>query len=186
VREYLDIIESEVARCTGIVDGLLDFSRAGRVGGQFEPADLNALLDRTLYLLKHHQRFRRLEVTRDFDPRLPRVLGNGERLIQAAMAILLNAADATQGRGHITVTTRGEPGWVVLELADDGPGIPADVLPKIFEPFFTTKGPARGTGLGLAICYGIIADHHGRIDVQSEPGRTTFRIALPAVREEER
>ncbi len=183
VREYLDIIESEVSRCTNIVDGLLDFSRAGRSGDGVEPTDLNALLERTLFLLKHHQRFRRLEVVRDLDADLPPVRGNEERLIQAAMAILLNAADATGGRGTVTIRTRHEPPWIVAELSDDGPGIPPEVLPKIFEPFFTTKGPSRGTGLGLAICYGIIADHHGRLDVRSEPGLTTFRIALPPARQ---
>jgi two-component system NtrC family sensor kinase len=184
-REYLAIIESEVGRATNIVDGLLDFSRAERAGGGMEPSDLNALLERTLYLLQHHQRFRRLEVVRDLDPALPQVTGNGERLIQAAMAILLNAADATGGQGTVTVTTRREGQWVIAELTDDGPGIPPEVLPNIFEPFYTTKGPSRGTGLGLAICYGIIADHQGRLDVRSEPGRTTFRIALPPARREE-
>lgn len=184
-REYLEIIESEVGRATNIVDGLLDFSRAERAGGAMEPSDLNALLERTLYLLQHHQRFRRLEVVREFDPALPPVVGNGERLIQAAMAILLNAADATGGQGTVTVTTRHEGQWVIAELSDNGPGIPPEVLPKIFEPFYTTKGPSRGTGLGLAICYGIIADHQGRLDVRSEPGRTTFRIVLPPARREE-
>lgn len=180
VREYLDIIESEVTRCTNIIDGLLDFSRAGRAGGAFEPTDLNALLERTLYLLKHHQRFRRLTVTCEFADNLPRILGNGERLIQAAMAILLNAADATGGNGRVTVRTRVEGGLVVAEFEDDGPGIPPDLLPKIFDPFFTTKGPARGTGLGLAICYGIVADHQGQLDVRSEPGSpTSFRMTLP-------
>jgi two-component system NtrC family sensor kinase len=185
VLEYLDIIESEVIRCTNIVDGLLDFSRVGRTGEQIGVTDLNQLLDRTLYLLKHHQRFRRLVVHRDLAAALPPVMGNAERLIQAAMAILLNAADAMGGRGSVTIVTRHEAPWVVAELSDDGPGIPADVLPKIFEPFFTTKGPTRGTGLGLAICYGIIADHNGRLDVRSEPGHTTFRIALPVARVEE-
>jgi len=183
-REYLAIIESEVGRATNIVDGLLDFSRAERAGGGMEPSDLNALLERTLYLLQHHQRFRRLEVVRELDPSLPLVTGNGERLIQAAMAILLNAADATGGHGTVTVTTRREGQWVIAELTDNGPGIPPEVLPNIFEPFYTTKGPSRGTGLGLAICYGIIADHQGRLDVRSEPGRTTFRIALPPARQE--
>ena len=183
VREYLDIIESEVGRCTNIVDGLLDFSRASRGGGAFEPTDLNALLERTLYLLKHHQRFRRLRVTRDLAPDLPAIDGNSERLVQAAMAILLNAADATNGHGAVIVRTRLEGATVVAEFHDDGPGIPPDVLPKIFEPFYTTKGPSRGTGLGLAICYGIVADHHGRLDVRSEQGRgTVFRMALPAAR----
>jgi len=184
VREYLDIIESEVGRCTNIVDGLLDFSRAGRAGSGFQPTDVNALLERTLYLLKHHQRFRRLEVVRDMHPELPAVHGNAERLIQAAMAILLNAADATGGRGTVRISTRFEAPWVVVEFTDDGPGIPADVLPKIFEPFYTTKGPTRGTGLGLAICYGIVADHAGRLDVRSEPRATTFRMALPPSRED--
>jgi two-component system NtrC family sensor kinase len=185
VREYLDIIESEVARCTNIVDGLLDFSRAGRTGGAFEPTDLNGLLERTLYLLKHHQRFRRLSVTRVLSPSLPMILGNGERLIQAAMAILLNAADATGGRGTVAISTRQDGPWAITEFSDDGPGISPDVLPKIFEPFYTTKGPSRGTGLGLAICYGIVADHQGRLDVRSEPGHTVFRMALPLVRHEE-
>lgn len=183
VREYLDIIESEVGRCTNIVDGLLDFSRAGRSGGGFEPTDLNALLERTLYLLKHHQRFRRLKVTRDFADGLPQVEGNSERLVQAAMAILLNAADATNGHGNVIVRTRLEINQIVAEFHDDGPGIPPDVLPKIFEPFYTTKGPSRGTGLGLAICYGIVADHQGRLDVRSEPGRgTVFRMTLPGAK----
>lgn len=185
VREYLDIIESEVIRCTGIVDGLLDFSRAGRSGGSFEPTDVHGFLDRTLYLLKHHQRFRRLVVTLDFAAALPPVLGNAERLIQAVMAILLNAADATGGRGQVVVRTRLEGSFVAIEFQDDGPGISADVLPKVFEPFYTTKGPSRGTGLGLAICYGIVADHRGHLDVRSEPSRgTVFRMTLPVAREE--
>jgi two-component system NtrC family sensor kinase len=182
VREYLDIIEAEVGRCTNIVDGLLDFSRAGRGSENRTPLDLNALLERTLFLLKHHQRFRRLKVETYFANDAPQVMGNGERLIQAVMAILLNAADATGGHGTVTISTKHEAPWMVAELADDGPGIPPEVLPKIFEPFYTTKGPSRGTGLGLAICYGIVSDHHGRLDVQSEPGRTVFRLALPVAR----
>ena len=180
VMEYLGIIESEVNRCTGIIEGLLDFSRAGRSGPALAPTDLNAVLDRTLELLKHHQRFRRLQVTRDFAEHLPATLGNSERLVQAAMAILLNAADATSGHGHVILRTRAHGPDITVEFEDDGPGIPPDVLPKIFDPFYTTKGPARGTGLGLAICYGIIADHHGHLDVRSEPGvRTVFRMTLP-------
>jgi two-component system, NtrC family, sensor kinase len=182
IREYLGMIESEVERCTNIIDGLLDFSRAGRASGAFEPVDVNVMLDRTLQLLQHHQRFRRLRVTRELTDPMPAVLANEERLIQAAMAILLNAADATGGRGNVVVRTRVDGAFAVIELEDDGPGIPAAVLPRIFDPFFTTKGPSRGTGLGLAICYGIIADHHGSIDVQSAPEeRTLFRITLPLV-----
>jgi two-component system NtrC family sensor kinase len=180
VAEYLGIIEAEVTRCTNIIDRLLDFSRAGRAGASVQPADLNVLLDRTLHLLEHHQRFRRLSVTRDFAEDLPMVLADGERLVQAAMAILLNAADATTGHGNVIVRTRTNGTTVVAEFEDDGPGIAADVLPRIFDPFFTTKGQARGTGLGLAICYGIVTDYHGTLDVRSEPGvRTVFRMTLP-------
>jgi two-component system NtrC family sensor kinase len=185
VMEYLGIIESEVGRCTNIIDGLLDFSRAGRTGAAIQPENLNALLDRTLQLLQHHQRFRRLSVTRDFAEPPPMVLGNGERLVQAAMAILLNAADAASGHGNMIVRTRTDGGGVVVEFEDDGPGISPELLPRIFDPFFTTKGPARGTGLGLAICYGIVADHGGRLDVRSEPGvQTVFRMVLPVASQE--
>jgi two-component system NtrC family sensor kinase len=181
VKEYLEMIDSELERCTGIIEGLLDFSRAGRSGPGLAPADVNAVLDRTLELVRHHQRFRRLQVVREFAPELPEILGNAERLTQAAMAILLNAADASSGQGRIVLRTRADAGSIIVEFEDDGPGIPADVLPKIFDPFFTTKGSGRGTGLGLAICYGIVADHHGRLDVQSEPGHgTVFRMTLPA------
>jgi two-component system, NtrC family, sensor kinase len=181
VREYLEMITSEVDRCTNIIDGLLDFARAGRTAGTTEPVDLNQLLERTLDLLKHHQRFRRVTVHRQFAEELPAVLGDGERLIQAAMAVLLNAADATGGNGEVTIRTHAEDGEVVAEFEDDGPGIAPDVLPKIFDPFFTTKGPTRGTGLGLAVCYGIVTDYHGSLEVRSELGQgTVFRMGFPA------
>ncbi len=182
VGEYLEMIDSEVIRCTNIIDGLLDFARAGRTAGATAPVDLNALLDRTLGLLKHHQRFRRMTVNREFATELPPVLGDGERLMQAAMAILLNAADATGGNGDLVLRTRMADGEVIAEFEDNGPGIAPEVLPKIFDPFFTTKGPTRGTGLGLAVCYGIVSDYHGRLDVRSELGEgSVFRMAFPVV-----
>ncbi len=187
VHEYLDIITSEVERCTGIVDRLLDFARSGRTAGDFAPIDVNTLLDRTLFLLTPNARFRRLQVEREWAEGLPAVLGNEAQMHQALMAILLNAADATNGQGRVVVRTLATGGGVAFEIQDDGPGIAPDVLPKIFEPFYTTKGPNRGTGLGLAICYGIIADHHGRVDVRAAPGRgTIFRITLPPAVEEVR
>jgi len=180
VAEYLAIVASEVDRCTGIIEELLDFSRAGRGGTPVTSTDLNAVILRTLELLEHHQRFRRLRVVRALDSALPVIAGNAERLVQAAMAILLNAADATAGTGVVTVRTRVDGGLVVAEFVDDGAGIPADILPRIFDPFFTTKGQGRGTGLGLAVCYGIVADHRGTLTAHSEPGAgTLFRMAFP-------
>jgi two-component system NtrC family sensor kinase len=181
VGEYLEIIDREVDRCTRIVDGLLDFSRPKRTPRR--PVSLNALVDETLFLLKHHQRFKRLEVVRALEPGLPDTVGSQEQLIQVLMALMLNALDAMERGGRLTVRTRRgatPTGEVVVEIEDTGAGIPPAEQPKIFEPFYTTKPPGRGTGLGLSICYGIVADHRGRIEVDSAPGRgTIFRVHLP-------
>jgi signal transduction histidine kinase len=99
------------------------------------------------------------------------------------MALMLNAVDAMDDRGKLTVRTGRSPARddeVLLEIEDTGVGIPREVQSKIFEPFYTTKPPGRGTGLGLSICYGIVEDHRGRIELDSQPGRgTTFRVFLP-------
>ena len=182
VHEYLEIIDKEVDRCTRIVDGLLDFSRPK------EPAPkrsigVNELIEQTLFLLKHHQRFRRITVTRRLADGLSPILANDEQMIQVLMALMLNGVDSMEEGGVLTVSTRSNPvraDEVVIEIADTGHGIPAADLPKIFEPFYTTKPPGRGTGLGLSICYGIVEQHVGRIEVDSEPGLgTSFRLYLP-------
>jgi two-component system NtrC family sensor kinase len=179
--EYLDIIDKEVDRCTRIVDGLLDFSRPK--GKSKAPVALNRLVEDTLFLLKHHDRFKHLQVVRDLAPSDPRTMGNAEQLIQVLMALMLNAVDAMESGGQLTLRTaaaRGRPDEVVVEVEDTGIGISRADQSKIFEPFFTTKPPGRGTGLGLSICYGIVEDHRGRIEVDSAPGRgSTFRIHLP-------
>ena len=181
VEEYLELIDKEVDRCTRIVDGLLDFSRPK--GKAKVRVVLNALVDETLFLMKHHQRFKRLTVARELDVTLPATRGNAEQLTQVLMALMLNAVDAMDDRGKLTVRTaktKARPDEVVLEIEDTGVGIPRADQSKIFEPFYTTKPPGRGTGLGLSICYGIVEDHQGRIEVDSQPGRgTTFRVFLP-------
>ena len=181
--DYLRIIDSEVHRCKRIIDGLLDFSRpkASTKG----PVDVNIVLEETLFLLKHHERFKRMSVVRELDREAtPPAHGNAEQLIQVFMALLLNAMDAMNGRGSIVVRTRrGRRGEepVVVEVADEGHGIARAEISKIFEPFYTSKPPGRGTGLGLSICYSIVADHGGRIEVDSHLGKgTTFRVLLPA------
>jgi two-component system NtrC family sensor kinase len=181
VAEYLEIIDKEVDRCSGIVDGLLDFSRPkSKAKAQ---VSLNALVTEALSLLRHHQRFKRFQVVEQLDPELPSVTGNAEQLTQVLMALMLNAMDAMEQSGQLTLRTgrdRLRPEDVVLEVEDTGIGIPRDEQSKIFEPFYTTKPPGRGTGLGLSICYGIVEDHRGRIEVDSAPGRgATFRVRLP-------
>jgi len=179
--EYLKIIDTEVQRCRRIVESLLDFSRPKR--GDMKLTDVNGVVERTLFLLKHHARFKRLNVARELATGLPTVLADHERLIQSFMALMLNAMDAMDSRGTLTVRSRINPDRrdeSLLEFIDTGTGIKREDLPKIFEPFFTTKPQGRGTGLGLSICYGIIAEHRGRIDVESQVGvGSNFRVYLP-------
>ena len=182
--EYLHIIDNEVGRCKQIVDGLLDFSRPKQVVK--ERVDLNEVVEKTLLLLKHHVRFKRLTVNSELDPAMARVpQANSEQLVQVFMALLLNAMDAIGDRGIITVRTRrgkSSDDGAVAEVTDQGHGIARSELSKIFEPFYTTKAPGRGTGLGLSICYGIIQEHSGRIEVDSVLGQgSTFRVILPTV-----
>jgi signal transduction histidine kinase len=184
LREYCEIIDKEVQRCTRIVDGLLDFSRPK--GAARVPSDLAPVIDDALFLLKHHRRFRSLTLVRDVAANLPRVLANGEQMIQVFLAVMLNAVDAMEGGGTLTVRARrgARPDEVAVEIEDTGVGIPVGEQQKIFEPFYTTKPPGRGTGLGLSICYGIVQEHRGRLEVTSHPGRgSTFRIVLPVLQE---
>jgi two-component system NtrC family sensor kinase len=181
VRQYLQIIDKEVERCTGIVNGLLDFSRPK--GRAKQAVSLNGVVEDALFLLKHHNRFGKLAVTRELDPHLPSVVANAEQLIQAVMALLLNAVDAMEQGGRLAVRTgksRSRPDEVFIDVEDTGTGIPRSELLKIFEPFYTTKPPGQGTGLGLSICYGIVQEHGGRVEVESQLGEgSRFRIILP-------
>jgi two-component system NtrC family sensor kinase len=180
--EYLRIIDNEVHRCKRIIDGLLDFSRPKPVTKS--STDINEVVEHTLFLIKHHARFKKMRVETVLGEQLARVTANREQLVQVFMALLINAVDAMDEQGTISIRTRrgrGDREAVVAEVVDQGVGIARGETSKIFDPFFTTKAPGRGTGLGLSICYGIISDHGGRIEVDSAPGAgSTFRILLPA------
>jgi PAS domain S-box-containing protein len=182
--DYIEIIENEVVRCKQIVDQLLDFSRPKQLAKS--RVDLNDVVEKTLFLMKHHGGFKKLALVKDLDLALPVVpLGNAEQLVQVLMALMINATDANDGQGTITVRTRTGPtptDGAIVEVSDTGHGIARSELSKIFEPFYTTKAPGRGTGLGLAICYGIVQDHRGRIEVDSAVGKgSTFRVLLPTL-----
>ena len=179
--EYLKIIDTEVQRCRRIVDGLLDFSRPK--SGHKRPVDINAVIEQTLFLLKHHDRFKYLTVERQLAAGLPAPSADPERLIQCFMALMLNALDAMNARGVLTVRTcvnphRGDE--IIVEFIDTGAGIRQEDLSKIFEPFFTTKPQGRGTGLGLSVAYGIVEEQRGRIEVESQVGvGSDFKVYLP-------
>jgi signal transduction histidine kinase len=180
LKESLQLVEHEVQRCKGIVEGVLDFSRPKQSART--PLDLNAVVEKTLFLLKHHSRFKKLSVEVQTQ-RVPLVTASEEQLVQVMMALLLNAMDAMHDAGTIVLRTRSDVahGTVIVEVVDQGEGIRGSELSKIFEPFYTTKPPGRGTGLGLSICYSLVADHGGRMEVESVVGKgSIFRIVLPA------
>jgi two-component system NtrC family sensor kinase len=178
---YFRIMESELARCKRIVDGLLDFSRPKARAKKRVP--MNQVVEDALFLVRHHDRFKGIRLVRQLADGLPEIEANAEQLIQAFLALMLNAIDAMEGKGVLTVSTQPNPergDEVVVAFSDTGMGIPRDDLPKIFEPFFTTKLPGQGTGLGLSICYAIISEHRGRVFVDSAVGRgSTFQVFLP-------
>jgi len=180
--EYLKIIDTEVQRCRRIVEGLLDFSRP-KQSGHKASTDIVAVIEQTLFLLKHHDRFKWLTIERQFSTGLPPFPADAERLVQCFMALMLNAMDAMNAHGVLTVRTQRNPqrhDEILVEFIDTGTGIPQEDLPKIFEPFFTTKPQGRGTGLGLSVAYGIVEEHRGRIEVESQMGvGTNFKVFLP-------
>lgn len=177
--DVLTLIEAECHRCKRIVDSLLDLSRPKPATKA--PVDVNSVIDRVLFLLKHHSRFKKLTVDLALDRTAGTVVtADEEQLVQVFMALLLNAVDAMHEKGTVTLRTRADDSLVVAEVIDEGDGIRRADLPKLFDPFYTTKAPGRGTGLGLAICYSIVAAHGGRIEVDSAPGQgSAFRILLP-------
>lgn len=181
LKDSLLLIQQEVHRCKGIIDGLLDFSRPKSTAKA--DVDLNVVIEKTLRLVKHHPRFRRVEVGVEPDKLLRPVLANEEQMVQVFMSLLLNALDAMEDTGLITLRTRADEreATTIAEVIDRGYGIRTADQKKIFEPFFTTKPPSRGTGLGLSICYAIVTEHGGRIEVDSVVGEgSVFRILLPA------
>lgn len=179
LKDVLSLIEAECHRCKRIVDSLLDLSRPKPATKA--PVDVNAVIDRVLFLLKHHSRFKKLTVDLALDREARTVVvADEEQLVQVFMALLLNAVDAMQEQGTVALRTRATAAEVIAEVIDEGEGIRRADVPKLFDPFYTTKPPGRGTGLGLAICYSIVAAHGGRIEVDSSPGEgSIFRIVLP-------
>ncbi|MBI5615652.1 MAG: bacteriohemerythrin [Gammaproteobacteria bacterium] len=170
-----------VDRVQHIVQDLKNFSHVDQA--EWQAADLGRSLDSTLTLVWNDLKYK-AEIVKDYQP-LPPVECLSRQINQVFMNILVNAGQAIAQRGTITLRTRAEGAFAVVEIADTGQGMPPEVAKRIFEPFFTTKPVGSGTGLGLSIAYGIVKKHHGSLEVESTPGKgTTFRLRLPFARAE--
>lgn len=181
VRADLEVLHRHAQRVARIAQGLLSFSRHSPA--ERGPVDLNRVVEETLLLVEKQMSKEGIRVGARLDRALSPLLGDANALQQVVLNLLTNAREAMAAGGQIRVETGpapGRPGWVRLTVADTGRGISAEELPKIFDPFYTTK--AEGTGLGLSVSYGIVKDHHGTVDVRSEPGKgTTFVLTFPAL-----
>ncbi len=172
-------------RIEAIVKHLKEFARQSP--GQFAAVDVNKTIEDALTITGQQLLNRNIRIEKALDQNLPRVWGDANQLEEVIMELLANARDAMEGKSGekvlgIRTLLASEDGRrkVAIEVRDNGQGIPEEIRDKIFEPFFTTKDMGKGTGLGLSICYGIVEDHGGTMEVESEPGRfTVFRVLLP-------
>lgn len=184
-REEIEQCIAGTRRISSTIQGLINYARPGPL--QLGKIHLGRLIEETLSFVRHQPLFRRLKFEMRIAPELPAITADANQLSQILMNLLLNAAQATQEGGSVTISAQKIKFAEAVELnvSDTGAGIPADILPHVFEPFFTTKR-GQGTGLGLSISHAYVRSHGGDIRVDSLPGRgTTVRITLP-VRQEGR
>jgi PAS domain S-box-containing protein len=177
----LEKIERQTFRAAKIVNGLLNLSRPGAATAERAPVDLNVVINDVLSLLEHQFKVGHIQVRRDLASPGPVVLGIEHKLQQVFLNLFLNARDAMPKGGWLSIATRAADGLAVAEIADTGAGIPSDHLPRIYDPFFTTKTIGQGTGLGLSVTYGIVREHEGAINCESQVGvGTRFTLTFPA------
>jgi signal transduction histidine kinase len=183
VRRGLEAILSESERAARIVRNLLTFARKRQTTRAM--VDVNQVVRETLALRSYEQRVSNITILDALAAGLPQVFADGHQIQQVLLNLVINAEQAmltANGRGTLVVRTwhDADQESVILEINDDGPGIPDDVQPKIFDPFFTTKEVGKGTGLGLTVAYAIVQEHGGRIRLESHPtGGASFYVELP-------
>ncbi|MBI4690374.1 MAG: HAMP domain-containing protein [Nitrospirae bacterium] len=181
-REDVEVIIEQANRCSNIIKGLLGFARA--TSAEKGLININDLVNSSLNMVQHKADFFDIKVVLNLDESLPPLRVDASQIQQVFLNMIINAADAMEGKGTFTVTTRkvveNGSSFAEVEFNDTGHGIMEENIPKLFEPFFTTKPVGKGTGLGLAVSHGIIQDHGGRIRVKSELGKgTSFFVRLP-------
>ena len=176
ISSLLNEIENSTSRISDLVRAIKEYTFMDQAPVQ--NVDIVKSLETTLTILNHKLK-RGVVITRDYQ-RIPLLVDSfGSELNQVWTNIIDNAIDAMNGKGELRVRTYRDDSCVVVEIGDNGPGIPAAVLPRIFEPFFTTKGVGEGTGLGLDTVQRIVKKHRGNVQVNSKPGDTRFQVWLP-------
>jgi signal transduction histidine kinase len=176
INKLVEQIDRGTARMTDLVQAVKEYSYMDQ--SPVQEIDVHDGLENTLLML-HYRLKHGISVVREYDRSIPRICGHGSELNQIWTNLIDNAIDAMNGKGELVVRTASEFGRVLIEIRDNGPGIPAEIRDRIFEPFFTTKPVGEGTGLGLDTVYRIVRQHHGEIKVESQPGRTSFLVRLP-------
>ena len=181
-RQDIDVIIEQANRCSNIIKGLLGFARATSVEKGL--VNLNDVINSSLNMIRHKADFFNVKIVLNLDETLQHIMANASQIQQVFLNMIINAADAMEGKGSFTITTQKviDDGKSFAEVifTDTGHGISEENLPKLFEPFFTTKPVGKGTGLGLAVSHGIIQDHGGKMLVRSKLGEgTSFFVRLP-------
>ncbi len=181
-KDDLEVIIQQAEKCSNIIAVLLGYSRA--IPSEKVDLDVNKTIDSALNILQNQARFHNMSITKELNPDLPRIAGDPSQLEQVFINLLINAADALEGKGKVFIKSKriseDDNDLVEIEFTDSGPGIPEGNIDTIFEPFFTTKPEGKGTGLGLAVSRGIIQKMGGRITVRNKPDAgASFLIHLP-------
>ncbi|MDH4257768.1 MAG: cache domain-containing protein [Candidatus Aminicenantes bacterium] len=182
--ENLKKIVKETSRCKDIVRGLLEFARPKEP--EMSWINLNDVVDRSLAIVEGQALFQNIKINKKFASALPKIVADGSQLQQVFMNIIINAAEAMDGKGTLSLSTSLDTDGTHIEakITDTGHGIKEEDKKRLFEPFFSTKEVGKGTGLGLAISYSIIQKHLGTIEVESQEGKgSTFTVKLPVLRE---
>lgn len=169
-------LEHSSTRISDLIKAIKEYSYMDQ--GPMQEVDIERGLETTLTIMNHKLK-RGISVTRNYAPSLPKVLASGSELNQVWTNLIDNAADAMKNGGKLTIRTARENDFVLVEIADNGAGIPPDALSRIFDPFFTTKGVGEGTGLGLDVVSRIMKNVGGHISVTSVPGDTRFQVRVP-------
>ncbi len=183
--EYLDSVKKikyHVHRAGTVTHRLLGFSK--KMDSQLESVNVNEVIEETISFIENEAKNNNIEIRRKLDATLPTTMTDGARLQQVVLNILNNGMDALAQNGRIEVASRIDGGDIVIEFADNGPGMSGEVLKHIFDPFFTTKAPGKGTGLGMSICYSIMQKLGGRVAAANrKEGGAIFTILLPIISE---